>query len=69
MVIKPHNNICKSKHLTENKEYEILDTDDDMPEIPDMHFKIRNDEGKEIWIDDWDCNMAYEDYLKVKPRI
>ena len=53
--IIPNENICDENNLTPQKQYEVLDIDNDMPGTPDEYYKIINDIGKEIWIDDWDC--------------
>lgn len=55
MKIIPNENICDENNLTPQKQYEVLDVDNDMPGTPDEYYKITNDIGKEIWIDDWDC--------------
>lgn len=55
MKIIPNENICDENNLTPQKQYEVLDIDNDMPGTPDEYYKIINDIGKEIWIDDWDC--------------
>lgn len=55
MKIIPDDKICNSKKLTPNKEYEVLEIDDDMPLYPDLYFKIKNDNNQEIWVDDLDC--------------
>ena len=54
MKIIPNKNIC-GKNLTPKKEYEVLEVDDDMPYTLDKYYKIKNDIGREIWIEDWDC--------------
>ena len=50
-----NDDICEKNNLTKDKEYEVLEIDDDMPGTPDEYYKIKNDIGKEIWIEDWDC--------------
>lgn len=57
MKIILNKNIC-SKNLTPKKEYEVLEIDDDMPSTLDEYYKIKNDVGKEIWIEDWDCMIV-----------
>lgn len=53
--IVPTDNMCEEKHLTKDKEYEILEIEDNMPSTPDEYYKIENDIGEDVWIDDWDC--------------
>lgn len=69
MKIIPHDDICKQKNLIPQKEYEVLEIDDDMPAFPDLYFKVRNEEGKEVWISDWDCTeiprIDRRDYLGI----
>lgn len=54
MKIIPNKNICIIKKLTPNTEYGVLEIDG-MPISPDLYFKIKNDIGEEVWVDDWDC--------------
>ena len=54
-----NDDICEKNNLTKDKEYEVLEIDDDMPVTPDEYYKIQNDIGKEIWIDDWDCKQIF----------
>ena len=58
MKIIPNESICNKENLTPKKEYEVLEIDDDMPGTPDEYYKIKNDAGKEIWIEDWDCKKV-----------
>lgn len=53
--IVPSDEICIKNHLTKDKEYKVLETDNDDPMTPDEYYKIKNDLGLEIWVDDWDC--------------
>lgn len=54
--IKPHSRICKSKKLFAEKEYKVLQVSNCMGESPvDLSFRIENELGEEIWVEDWDC--------------
>ncbi|MDF2804320.1 MAG: hypothetical protein K0S61_4225 [Anaerocolumna sp.] len=57
MKIIPHDNICVNKGLTKGKEYDVVEWDDDSGCTPDEYFAVINDEGKKVWIDDWDCKQ------------
>jgi hypothetical protein len=75
-TLKKISNIATSTHriipnkdvysLREGKEYKVIDWDMD---YLDVSFKVLDDEGKEIWISDWDCSeYLLRPYREVYPR-
>lgn len=56
MKIKPHKSICEKYILIVGKEYEVLEISNLRGETPvDLSFKIKNELGEEVWVNDWDC--------------
>lgn len=57
MKIKPFEYVCKEKKLFPFKEYEVLEITNEFGACEvDLSFKVLNENGKEVWVDDWDCN-------------
>lgn len=47
---------CKDLNLIEGKEYEVLEISNEFGECEaDLSFKVKNESGKTVWVDDWDC--------------
>lgn len=56
MKIIPNEIICESLNLIPDKKYEVLDISNDFGECEvDLSFKVINEKGKEVWVEDWDC--------------
>lgn len=54
--IKPYGKICEEKRLIYGKEYKVLSITNEFGECEvDLSFKVINEDGKEVWVDDWDC--------------
>lgn len=56
MRIKSYSHICKKNKLFAEKEYKVLQISNCMGESPvDLSFKIKDELGNEVWVEDWDC--------------
>ncbi|MGV1105831.1 hypothetical protein [Clostridium perfringens] len=55
-IIKPHGKVCESKNLIDGKAYKVLSITNEFGECEvDLSFKVINEYGEEVWVDDWDC--------------
>ena len=56
MKIKPDKKVCSEKMLFSHKEYDVIEISNTRGECEvDLSFKIANELGQDVWIDDWDC--------------
>lgn len=55
-ILIPYECICKKFNLLIDKKYKVLDITNIFNEsLMDLFFKIKNEDGEFVWIDNWSC--------------